>query len=149
MALLIKSVWRAIHGNSIWSAVINCKYIDGYFFHKLLCMQVSYPHHISAIWWSFKKVMVHMSKRLAWLFKDGSRIPITFNKIIALPYDARPSQDLQFCLARGGFHFLAQTIREWSFDAPVFKSAEKLGLNGMMVDEWDRLRDSFRAAGFC
>lgn len=75
-------------------------------------------------------------------------IPITFKKIIGLPDCYGLSIQLVHNLSHRGIMFVSQTIRVWSLGAPIFKNADQLGLPAHLADEWEVMRDAFRAVGF-
>ena len=74
---------------------------------------------------------------------------MSFNKLIGFPPHAGPSPQLIHRLAHRGIIYLAQTVRVWSYGAPIFKSTIQMDLREPEDDEWEALRDIFRAAGFC
>ena len=115
---------------------------------QMLASDFPYTRHRSEIWRSFQVISGHVAARLAWQFRDGGDIPITYINIIGLPIGVTPSRLLIHCLAHRGINFISQTIRQWSFDSPEFKSAQQIGLPEYVSAEWEWIKDAFRAAGF-
>lgn len=148
IALLVKSFWRATNGSGIWSQIIKSKYLTRDSLH-FLCHEFRFPTSYSAIWGSFKKILGHITVRLTWLFRDGSRIPICNLNMLGLDCQTKPSDRLIHFLAHRGICHLSQTISSWTFGALIFKNAQQLGLHDEIASEWDHIHDSLIAAGVC
>ena len=140
MALLVKSLWRALSSKGIWAEIVACKYFPRCPLRFIYNKQLKYPRNISAIWNSFKKVMHILARGLVWYFGDGRMILLSGDKIFGMEEIPQLSSRLAHIFANKGLLYLSQIIAHWEYSAPVFKTFEQLALVGRDAEEWTAYR---------
>ena len=113
-------------------------------YHKFFSLSA-----ISTIWASFCKILGHVTDCLIWCFHDGGCIPIGTRQLRGISNQPGLSTGLIHQLNHRGIIYLSQIILYWTHHAPVIKSAEQLGLNGIYAEEWVQYQNTLRGAGFC
>lgn len=83
-------------------------------------------------------ILIYVADRLTWFFGDGSRIPLGFGRLLGYSAHLRPSPRLLHVFSQRDIFFISNTISHWSFQAPIFKLAEQLGLEGEVGTEWNQ-----------
>ena len=94
-------------------------------------------------------ILIYVADRLTWFFGDGSHIPLGFGCLLGYSAHLRPSPRLLHVFSQRGLFFISSTISHWSLQAPIFKSAVQLGLEGDVGTEWNRFLNYMREVGLC
>lgn len=139
LALLSKSLWRDVMGNNISSNAIRLKYmgnrhISFWFRYKSLG-----PSRGSAIWRSFHKIHCFLFKNLVWNFQTGNNILIGLDLMLGGEEVSPIPPQLLHILHQKGIFYWAQAIDEWQGAIPSWKSANVLGLNGLLASQWNNI----------
>ena len=139
IALLCKSLWKAIFGNNIWRKVIEAKYLDNKDIIVWFRQGSFDPPHGSAIWRSFHKIELFFLKNLAWNFQSGKKILIGLDPLAGDVTDLPISQQLLHYLQHIGIFYWDQVIDKWLGSIPTWKTDEMMGLYGDLSSQWDKV----------
>lgn len=139
LALLCKSLWKAIFGDSIWSNAIKIKYLgkrDFIFWYRL-----GYFEHArgSTIWRSFHKIEVFFFKNIMWKFQFGNSILIGIDPFMGREEVSHIPHLLLHMFHQKSIFYWAQVINEWQGALPIWKFANDLGLYGQAASQWNMI----------
>lgn len=147
LALLCKSLWRAVFGKSLWSQAIRMKYLgnkDVYYWYRNRFM---WPSQELAIWRSFQKVLPFFYKNIIWKLQTGNSALIRFDAIMGVEMDPPIAPQLLSILHQKGLFYWAQVIKEWKEAIPQWKSNRELGLEGTTAAQWNKIIWTMKNAG--
>lgn len=134
-ALIVKSMHRAIFGNSPWSTLIKQKYLKGrsldYWLRKAT-LGICYG---SPIWCCFRKQQRFFFSILKWSFFSGSSIFIAFDPTLHNLESHIPPALLIFFHSRGIFTW-SMLIDSWSSLSPIWKSNHQLQIPPPLRSLW-------------
>jgi len=128
-ALLCKSLWRGINGDSFWSSIIRKKYMGNkYLIFWYRKGSIGNPHG-SAIWQSFWKIESFFLKNLYWNVQNGRDVYIGYDHIMGMGENFIIPSIIIKALHRKGIFTWSQIIAEWQGGIPIWKDLQVLGLN--------------------
>lgn len=145
-ALLCKSLIRGIYGKSLWSNIINQKYLKGrsmvyWFRRKSLGIRSG-----SFIWKSFRKLQSFFLGNLKWTLSFGSYVFIGLDPTLHKLELLIPPDLLLFFLSKGLFTW-NKLIHSWISQTPVWKNADDLSIPLPLRPLWDSAVNSFTSKG--
>lgn len=147
MALLCKSLWRVLFGNSLWSQAIKMKYLGNYEIFYWQRNNFKWPSQGSSIWRSFQRILPFFCRNFIWAFHSGCNILIGVDSIKGIDSVSISPQLLSILHSKGIF-FWAQVIEGWKSVVPQWKTCKNLGLDGAMASQWKSVIYHMRSAGF-
>lgn len=106
------------------------------------------PCQGSAIWRSLKKVSQFFLKRLIWKLQSGNNILIGFDSILGVQTESPIPQQLLMSLHQKGLFYWAQVLQGWQGTIPIWKLAIDLGLNGTLIEIWNKVIWDMKHEGF-
>lgn len=147
IALLCKSLWKAVFRISIWSNIIKAKYLDNRDISFWFRQGTFGPPKGSDIWRSFHKIEYYFLKNLVWNFQSGKNILISVDPLVGEASDNIVPQHLLLYLQHMGFFYWDQVIDKWVGSIPIWKSAKMIGLYGERSSQWDKVISHMQSRG--
>lgn len=148
IALRLKSLWRGIFGNTLWSRLIYKKYIkmdvnDWIRNPKLVSW------NFSPIWRGFMKIFHWIKKDLFWQVGSGAQIRVGIDPIIGLEHDHSLPPIIPQYLRILGLSTLNMVHHQRFGNAANLKwfSAYELGLSGHLARRWEDYTNQLNSAG--
>ena len=112
-ALLCKSLWRGINGDTLWSTSSRNKYMGNkdliYWYRK---GTIGYPQG-STIWLSFRKIESFFLQNLYWNIQNGRNVYIGFDHIVGIGENFIIPPNIIMAFHRKGIFTWSQIIAEW------------------------------------
>jgi len=136
-ALLCKSMWKAVMGDSLWSLAIRAKYMYNRDMSFWIRMEHIGSQTGSTIWRGFKKLEPHFRNNIIWKFQTSTQILIGRDTFTGGARKIHFSPRLLRALRKRGKFYWANAIRQWEGAIPICKSADELQLRGDMKVQWD------------
>lgn len=147
MALLCRSLWRAVFGDNLWSAVVKTKYLRNKDIQYWYRTKSFGKNQGSVIWSSLTKVSQYFFKRMLWKFQSGNHILIGIDPISGVQSDSPFLEKLLTAFHQKGIFFWAQVINGWQGSIPTWKTTNELGLEASPTDSWNKIIWDMKLAG--
>ena len=148
-SLIIKSLWRCLHGKGKWQDIIKHKYMGDAIVEELAISGWTVCKCKSNIWKGFGNMWPIIMDHLKWAFGNGSKILIGSRMMMGMG-DFQPQiEDLVLLLNRKGCFFIHQIIKEWVGEIPRWKDSAELGLDLNWEGKWVMYTNRLKSLGLC
>lgn len=135
-ALLCRTLWRGIFGNSPWSILIRQKYMKGMNIEFWYRLGAIWPRNRSAIWLSMRKIEPYFMSRLRWRLSIGCLALIVIDPILCGHGEINIPKDLSSHLQRRGIFTWNKLIEEWHGSSLIWKDGTSLILPDILDGIW-------------
>lgn len=148
IALRLKSCWRGIYGDSLWSRIIHSKYLKNDV-NSWMRNPILKSWNFSPIWRGFMKVFHWIKCDLAWHVGCGSQIKVGVDPIIGLEHDYLLPTIIPQYLDIIGLSTLDKIHHQNNGRANSQKwfTAQDLGISGYLARIWENYTNKLNSAG--
>lgn len=138
IALILNSLWRSLFGKTLWSSLIQCKYIKMDVFCWIRNPKLS-SWNFSPMWWGFMKIFHCFKNDLIWQVGTGELICVGIDPIIGMEDHYTLPSSITRYLQILGLSTLNKIYlcRNGVEDSTKWMSASDLGLSGYLARAWD------------
>ena len=148
-SLIIKSLWRCLHGKGKWHDIIKHKYLGRVSVEDMGISGWIICRCRLNIWKGFGNMWPVIMEHMKWVFGNGSKILIGSRKLLGMD-DLQPQiEDLVHMLNQRGIFFIQQIIDVWAGEVPRWKSFVDLGLDINWEGKWLQYTTRLNSMGLC
>jgi len=147
MALRMKSFWRSLFSDTLWSKVLLDKYLRQQRVELWLSQGKVVRHNLSIIWRGFMDVLPYIKRELWWQAGSGLLIRLGIDRIVGIPDGGVLTEELLHFFHDRGYSSLAHFYIHQPTGDQHWLGACYYRLTDSLKEEWTNMVGLLKRSG--